>query len=90
MIEIGMGVARPMFWTVPPLFLSGPAMAASIALISVFANFGGILGPIAIGWIKTATDSFSGGIYYVAGCSVVASIAIASVRTGPPRKNAGA
>jgi len=89
MIEIGMGVARPMFWTVPPLFLSGPAMAASIALISVFANFGGILGPIAIGWIKTATDSFSGGIYYVAGCTVMASIAISSVRTGPPRRKAG-
>jgi len=78
-----MSVARPMFWTVPPLFLSGPAAAGAIALISVFANFGGILGPLIIGWLKTTTGSFSGGLYYVAGCALVSSVAIALVRTAP-------
>jgi ACS family tartrate transporter-like MFS transporter len=81
LIEMSMGVARPMFWTVPPLFLSGSAMAGAIALISVFANFGGIVGPIAIGWIKTTTGSYTGGLYYVAGCTLMASVAIAVVRT---------
>ncbi len=80
-IEMSMGVARPMFWTVPPMFLSGSAMAGAIALISVFANFGGIVGPIAIGWIKTTTGSYTGGLYYVAGCTLMASLAIAVVRT---------
>jgi MFS family permease len=70
-----------MFWTVPPLFLSRSAMAAAIALISVFANFGGIIGPVVIGWLKTTTDSFSGGLYYVACCAFGASIAIALLRT---------
>src|SRR5208283_4413810 len=37
LVEIGIGIARPMFWTLPPLFLSGAAMAGAIALISVFA-----------------------------------------------------
>jgi MFS transporter, ACS family, tartrate transporter len=71
--EIGIGIARPMFWTVPPLFLSRTAMAGAIALISVFANFGGIFGPIVIGWLKTTTDSFSGGLYYVAVCTLIAA-----------------
>jgi ACS family tartrate transporter-like MFS transporter len=83
LVEIGIGIARPMFWTVPPMFLSGPAMAGAIALISVFANFGGITGPVVIGWIKTTTDSFSGGLYYVACCAVVSAIAIVTLRTAP-------
>jgi ACS family tartrate transporter-like MFS transporter len=83
MVEIGIGIARPMFWTVPPVFLSRGAMAGAIALISVFANFGGIIGPVVIGWLKTTTNSFSGGLYYVAGCCVVASVAILALRLRP-------
>src|ERR1700712_4859440 len=83
LVEIGMGIARPMFWTVPPLFLSGAAMAGAIALISVFANFGGIVGPVVIGWMKTTTNSFSGGLYYVAGCALLSAVAIAVLRTAP-------
>ena len=85
LVEIGIGIARPMFWTVPPLFLSGPAMAGALALISVFANFGGIIGPVVIGWLKTTTNSFSGGLYYVAGCAFVAAIVIVTLRTAPSR-----
>jgi MFS transporter, ACS family, tartrate transporter len=83
MVEIGIGIARPMFWTVPPLFLSGSAMAGAIALISVFANFGGIIGPVVIGWLKTTTSSFSGGLYYVACCALASAIAIIALRTRP-------
>jgi ACS family tartrate transporter-like MFS transporter len=83
LVEIGIGIARPMFWTVPPLFLSGAAMAGAIALISVFANFGGIFGPVVIGWLKTTTNSFSGGLYYVAGCALVSAVAIIVLRTVP-------
>jgi ACS family tartrate transporter-like MFS transporter len=83
LVEIGIGIARPMFWTVPPVFLSGSAMAGAIALISVFANFGGIIGPIVIGWLKTTTNSFSGGLYYVACCAIVSAIFILVLRTAP-------
>ena len=90
LVEIGIGIARPMFWTVPPLFLSRAAMAGAIALISVFANFGGIIGPVVIGWLKTTTNSFSGGLYYVACCAFVASIAIVALRTAGRVTNAPA
>lgn len=90
LVEIGIGIARPMFWTVPPLFLSRAAMAGAIALISCFANFGGIVGPIMIGWLKTRTNSFSGGLYFVAGCAFVASIVILLLRTAPRAAKVGA
>jgi ACS family tartrate transporter-like MFS transporter len=83
LVEIGIGIARPMFWTVPPMFLSGAALAAVMALISVFANFGGIIGPVVIGWLKTTTNSFSGGLYYIACCAFVSAIAILTLRTAP-------
>jgi ACS family tartrate transporter-like MFS transporter len=79
--EIGIGIARPMFWTVPPMFLSRAAMAGAIALISVFANFGGIFGPVVIGWLKTTTGSFSGGLYYVATVTSVAAAIFFALRS---------
>lgn len=75
-VSIGFSSARPMFWTLPPSFLSGRAIAGSIALISSFANFGGIVGPVAIGWAKTATNSFAGGLYLVAFIAFAASMIV--------------
>jgi ACS family tartrate transporter-like MFS transporter len=81
LVEVGIGIARPMFWTLPPRFLSGSALAGVMALISVFANFGGIIGPVVIGWLKTTTNSFSGGLYYVACCAFVSALAVLTLRT---------
>ena len=75
-VSIGFSSARPMFWTLPPTFLSGRAIAGSIALISCFANFGGIVGPVAIGWAKSATNSFAGGLYLVAFIAFTASLIV--------------
>lgn len=83
LVETGVDVARPLFWTVPPVFLSRAAMAGAIALISCCANFGGIVGPVVIGWVKTTTNSFSGGLYFVAGCALVTCLAILLLRTAP-------
>ena len=64
----------------PSLFLSRAAMAGAIALISCFANFGGIFGPVVIGWLKTTTGSFAGGLYYVAGVTAVAAVIFFAMR----------
>ena len=65
------------------MFLSGSAMVGAIALISVFANIGGIISPVVIGWLKTTTNSFSGGLYYVACCALASAIAIIALRRRP-------
>lgn len=76
LVSVGLGSARPMFWTLPPVFLSRTAMAGAIALISCFANFGGIIGPVAIGWAKTATNSFAGGLYFISACTFMAAMIV--------------
>ena len=55
--------SRPLFWALPSMFLSRSAAAAGIALINSVGNLGGIIGPMAIGWAKDATQSFAGALY---------------------------
>jgi ACS family tartrate transporter-like MFS transporter len=76
MVTVGYSAARPMFWALPPAFLSRTAMAGAIALISCFANVGGIIAPLAIGWAKTATGSFAGGLYFIAAATLMAAMII--------------
>ncbi len=76
MVSLGLSAARPMFWALPPEFLSRTAIAGAIAMISCFANMGGIIGPVAIGWAKAATNSFAGGLYFIAGCTLLAAIIV--------------
>ncbi len=47
------------FWTLPTQFLSGAAAAGGLAAINGFAQLGGFTGPYIVGWVKSATDSFS-------------------------------
>ena len=74
----GFGVfsVLPVFWTLPAAFLSGPAAAAGIAIINALGNLSGFAGPFAMGWIKDATGSFSGGLLLIAGLAVIAMVAV--------------
>jgi MFS transporter, ACS family, tartrate transporter len=62
----------PVFWTLPTAVLSGTAAAAGIAVINSIGNLSGFFGPYAMGWIKDATGSFTGGLLLIAGLAVVA------------------
>jgi ACS family tartrate transporter-like MFS transporter len=79
--------SRPTFWSLPSIFLSRSGAAAGIALINSVGNLGGIFGPVAIGWAKDATQSFAGGLYFVA--IVTASAAILVMVAGPRHVAAG-
>lgn len=67
LVNVGISAAKPPLWSMPTLFLSGPAAAAGIATINSIGNLGGFVGPAMIGWIKDQTGSFVGGLYFVAG-----------------------
>jgi len=56
---------QPVFWTVPTLFLSESAAAASIGLINAVGNLGGFAGPMAMGYLVDRTHSFSAGLLYL-------------------------
>ena len=65
LVNIGISSSKPPLWSMPTLFLSGPAAAAGIATINSIGNLGGFVGPAMIGWIKDQTGSFVGGLYFV-------------------------
>jgi len=73
LVNVGISAAKPPLWSMPTLFLSGPAAAAGIATINSIGNLGGFFGPAMIGWIKDQTDSFAGGLWFVAGLLVLSA-----------------
>lgn len=73
LVNVGISAAKPPLWSMPTLFLSGPAAAAGIATINSIGNLGGFVGPAMIGWIKDQTGSFAGGLYFVAGLLVISA-----------------
>jgi ACS family tartrate transporter-like MFS transporter len=75
---VGIYGSKPAFWPIPSQFLTGTAAAGGIALMNSIGNLGGFFGPQIVGWIRTATDSYANGLYFLAGCAL-ASAAIAAV-----------
>ena len=62
------------FWSMPTMFLTGTAAASGIAWINSLGNLGGFFGPSMVGWAKTLTGSFAGGLYALAVCAVVSAL----------------
>jgi ACS family tartrate transporter-like MFS transporter len=74
LVNIGISSSKPPLWSMPTMFLSGSAAAAGIATINSIGNLGGFVGPAMIGWIKDATGSFQGGLFFVAGLLVLSAL----------------
>ena len=74
---IGFYGSKGPFFAMPPLFLSGTALAAGIAWINSIGNLGGFFGPWYVGVMKDATGSFAGGLYGLALLGFVSSFVCA-------------
>ena len=72
--------SRGPFWALPPRFLTGSALAAGIALINTMGAVGGFVGPYAVGLVKDATGSFTGGLLLLSGLLVVSAMATLALR----------
>ncbi len=84
---IGINARLPAFWTMPAALLGGATAAASIGAINCIGNLGGLVGPYLLGVLSTTTGSYTSGIWYLTGASVLAAVVILLVRTKPePRK----
>lgn len=73
---LGIYGCHPVFWTLPSGFLSGAEAAAGIASINALANLSGFAGPYAMGWIKTATGEYTGGLLLVAAMAGAAVLVV--------------
>ena len=71
----GILAAMPVFWTIPPRFLSGLSLASAVALINSIGVLGGWCAPIARQWF---TDHFgpAWGLYVLAVPGVFAAIMV--------------
>jgi MFS transporter, ACS family, tartrate transporter len=65
------------FFAMPPMFLSGTALAAGFAWINSLGNLGGFFGPWWVGVMKDVTGSFAGGLYGLALLSLVSAVVCA-------------
>ena len=65
------------FWSMPPMFMTGTAAAASIAWINSIGNLGGFFGPWYVGVVKDWTGSYAGGLYGLAFLCVISAVVCA-------------
>jgi ACS family tartrate transporter-like MFS transporter len=78
------------FFAMPPMFLSGAALAAGFAWINSIGNLGGFFGPSYVGLMKDLTGGFAGGLYGLALLGLVAAIVCALFLHIPKRLPSGA
>jgi D-galactonate transporter len=74
-IGVGAGYSvSVIMWSLPTLFLTGIGMAAGVGMINAIGGLGGFFSPWAIGAIKTATHSNTGGMYFIALICVIGAL----------------
>jgi ACS family tartrate transporter-like MFS transporter len=75
---IGFYGSKGPFFAMPPMFLSGTALAgAGFAWINSIGNLGGTVGPYYVGYMKDLTGNFAGGLYGLALLSLISAIVCA-------------
>jgi ACS family tartrate transporter-like MFS transporter len=74
------------FWSLPTMFLSGTAAAASIALINSMGNLGGFVGPYVVGYLTDRTGAYAAGIYYLMASGIIGSLIVMMLRTARPER----
>jgi len=76
LVTVGISASKPPLWSMPTLFLSGPAAAAGIATINSIGNLGGFVGPMMIGVIRQHTGSYTWGLFFVAGLLILSALIV--------------
>jgi cyanate permease len=80
---LGMNAGNSLFWSLNASFMTGVAAAVSIAVVNMIAQFGGLIGPWLIGFVKSSTGSFSIALMAVAGFLLLAAAIAAAMRVTP-------
>ncbi len=80
----------PVFWQLPPRFLTGAAAAAGIGVAGGLANVAGFVAPYMTGGLQTATGSYKPAMFVVAGVMVLGAVVALLLRrrpefAGPPQ-----
>jgi len=82
----GVSAAKPPLWSLPTMFFTGTAAAASIGLINSLGTLGGFVGPYLIGSTNTSGGNFTRGLYLVGGTLIVSAVTIVILRVAVRRQ----
>jgi ACS family tartrate transporter-like MFS transporter len=72
----GMFANLPVFWTLPPVFLSDTAVAGGIAVVSSMGSMSGFVAPYVMGYSLEATGSFAVGLLTISTYIVISILLI--------------
>ena len=64
----------PAFWTHPTSRLTASSAAFAVGLINSIGNLGGYVGPMYVGKLKTDSGNYQSGLYFLAGCILIAGL----------------
>ena len=81
LVPLGHCASYGPFWSMPTQFLTGPAAAAGVALVTMIANVGSFVGPTLIGVLKTRTGTHTAAFLLLGGLAIVATLL--ALRIGP-------
>lgn len=87
---LGFKSASSLFWPIPQAYLDARIAAGVIALINSVGNLGGFVAPTTFGWLEEHTGSIQGGLYGLAGTSIIAAIIVFAARNKPKGASAAA
>lgn len=80
--------AQPVFWSLPPSFLSGPKAAAGIAAINAVGNLGGFIAQNLVPIVRDATGSELAPMFALAAVLLVTSLLVFIVMARLKRSSA--
>lgn len=87
---IGLYASMPAYWTLPTLFFSGTAAAATLAFVNAVSNLGGFFGPAIIGWLTQTTGSYQAAIATLGGFVFVGAVSLQLLSPAYRRRHNGA
>ncbi len=76
---------QPVFWSLPPRFLTGASAAAGFAAINSVGNLGGFVAQTVVPRIRDSTGSDLTPMLFLSACLVVAAVAVLFVERRLPR-----
>jgi sugar phosphate permease len=83
---LGMFSGNSLFWSLNASLMTGAAAAVSIAFVNTVAQFGGLIGPWMIGFVRDTTHSFTLALLTIAAFLLVAAVIALLMRVRPHRR----
>lgn len=77
----------PVFWQLPPRFLTGAAAATGMGIAGGLANVAGFVAPYMTGGLETASGSYKPAMFVVAGFMVLGAVVALALRHRPEFAN---